>query len=113
MSNRYQRECIRDYVWNIFDGGYTMIPGYDEKYINEQCITQLNFTEETLETKMVTISDTLFTERSVTRAYVETIILFSMKVDKYCKKHNFSWYETEMLLDIVVNILEYHKYNVP
>ena len=113
MSNRYQRERIRDYVWNIFNGGYTMIPGYDEKYINEQCITQLNFTEETLETKMVTISDTLFTERSVTRAYVETIILFSMKVDKYCKKHNFSWYETEMLLDIVVNILEYHNYNVP
>ena len=90
-----------------------MIPGYDEKYINEQYIIQLNFTEETLKTKMVTISDILFTERSVTRAYVETIILFSMKVDIYCKKHNFSWYETEMLLDIVVNILEYHNYNVP
>ena len=76
-------------------------------------IIQLNFTEETLKTKMVIISDILFTERSVTRAYVETIILFSMKVDTYCKKRIFYWYETEMLLDIVVNILEYHNYNVP
>ena len=79
----------------------------------EGLLPQLDFelTEGTHSTTVQSIAEKLFVERDATYPYVTSLLVFSLTLDEYCKKYN--WYETDLLIQILVNILTKTSFNPP
>ena len=67
--------------------------------------------EETFSFCIQAIADELFEARETTYPYVMTLLAFSLKLDEYCKQYD--WYNTEFLIQILVNILAKTSFNPP
>ena len=67
--------------------------------------------EETFSSCIQAIADELFETRKTTYPYVISLLAFSSKLDEYCKQYD--WYNTEFLIQILVNILAKTSFNPP
>ena len=67
--------------------------------------------KETFSSCIQTIADELFETRKTTDPYVILLLAFSSKLDEYCKQYD--WYNTEFLIQILVNILAKTSFNPP
>ena len=67
--------------------------------------------KETFSSCIQTIADELFETRKTTDPYVISLLAFSSKLDEYCKQYD--WYNTEFLIQILVNILAKTSFNPP
>ena len=74
-----------------------------------QITIQLN--KETFSSCIQAIADELFETRKTTYPYVISLLAFSSKLDEYCKQYD--WYNTEFLIQILVNILAKTSFNPP
>ena len=71
----------------------------------------LQLKEETFSFCVQAIADELFEARKTTYPYVMSLLAFSLKLDEYCKQYD--WYNTEFLIQILVNILAKTSFNPP
>ena len=67
--------------------------------------------KETFSSCIQAIADELFETRKTTDPYVISLLAFSSKLDEYCKQYD--WYNTEFLIQILVNILAKTSFNPP
>ncbi len=67
--------------------------------------------EETFSFCVQAIADELFETREESYPYVMVLLAFSLKLDEYCKQYD--WYNTEFLIQILVNILAKTAFNPP
>ena len=66
---------------------------------------------ETFSSCIQAIADELFETREKSYPYVMALLAFSLKLDEYCKQYD--WYNTEFLIQILVNILAKTAFNPP
>ena len=71
----------------------------------------LQLKEETFSFCVQAIADELFETREKSYPYVMALLAFSLKLDEYCKQYD--WYNTEFLIQILVNILAKTSFNPP
>ena len=71
----------------------------------------LQLKEETFSFFIHAMADELSETRETTYPYVMTLLAFSLKLDEYCKQYD--WYNTEFLIQILVNILAKTAFNPP
>ena len=71
----------------------------------------LQLKEETFSFCVQAIADELFETREESYSYVMVLLAFSLKLDEYCKQYD--WYNTEFLIQILVNILGKTSFNPP
>ena len=67
--------------------------------------------KETFSSCIQTIADELFETRKTTDPYVLSLLAFSCELDDYCRQYD--WYNTEFLIQILVNILAKTSFNPP
>ena len=117
MSRQARR--LREYVVNILNHGDSRMEQlfqYYEPFMQERCaynIEEMNFTIDTLGSSLQTIASYLFTPReSYKPHYVTVLFMYCMEIDEYFKK-NHQNYNTNLLVDAIVNILINIDYVVP
>ena len=73
--------------------------------------TPIQLKKETFSSCIQAIADELFKTRKPTDPYIIALLAFSSKLDKYCRQYD--WYDTEFLIQILVNILANTSFNPP
>ena len=71
-----------------------------QEFIRE---TSIQLKKETFSSCIQAIADELFKTRKPTDSYIIALLAFSSKLDKSCRQYD--WYNTEFLIQILVNIL--------
>ncbi len=102
---RYRREQIIQLCRNV-------LTDQDEvlcKIINEydfSSIIKINVTEETFEGTFRRVCEEVFKIRSVRKAYITALFAYASKLNDYHLVHSKTWYQTDLLIYSLVDILE-------
>ena len=98
--------ALTQYIKNILEGNDREIMEHLAKYENcfTDTIANLQINEENFSYALEEIANELFSSRSATYAYVVSLFVFSIQLDMFCKC-NHSWYQTDILIQTLVNIL--------
>ena len=73
--------------------------------------THIQLKKETFSSCIQAIADELFKTRKPTDPYIIALLALSSKLDKSCRQYD--WYNTEFLIQILVNILAKTSFNLP
>ena len=102
-----REEHIKHYISDILHGRDETIQHLSKRFENDNLslIKTLNFTRETFSIGVEIISKRLFSLRGDSTPYIISLLIFSMELDKFYKKHQYSWYSTDMLIQTLVHVL--------
>ena len=74
-------------------------------------LVQINVVEETFEDTFRRVCVELFTIRSVRISYITAIFAYASKLNEYHLVHSKAWYQTDLLIYSLVDILEEKAFN--
>ena len=101
---------VKRYITNVLnrnDGWIEYLYKDNRSKIDENNlfnIEKMNFTMDTLESSLKTISGELLLGEAYKPYRVAVLLIYCIKIDEYFKKEHID-YETELLIDILVKIL--------
>ena len=117
MSKRATR--LKAYVTNILNSNdikmeFIYLSNEDFMWEGNACkVEDMNFTVDTLHSSLQIIADHTFTPGEVYKPYhVVALFLYCKKIDEYFRKSHDN-YNSDVLVDALVNILIKIDYNVP
>ena len=90
----------------------SVLTGKDEvlcKIINEydfSSIIKIDVTEETFEDTFRRVCEEVFKIRAVRKAYITAMFAYATKLNEYHLVHSKTWYQTDLLIYSLVDILE-------
>ena len=79
------------------------------KIINEydfSSIIKIDVTEETFEDTFRRVCEEVFKIRSVRKTYITVMFAYAIKLNEYHLVHSKTWYQTDLLIYSLVDILE-------
>ena len=74
-------------------------------------LVQIDVAEETFEDTLKRVCVELFTMRSVRISYITAIFVYASKLNEYHLVHSKAWYQTDLLMYSLVDILEEKAFN--
>ena len=106
MCRKSELECfVKTTMSRGKDYDYRVQLIYEEYGVSLMYIVQtLNITEQTITSGLeIMAEEILLGEGNLSHVFV--LLVFCMELDKHCKLKEYSWYSSEMLIEIIVNIL--------
>ena len=110
---------LKEYVTNILKRNDARMESIfqDNEHVMQEWelfkIEKMNFTLETLASSLQTIASHMFLPgEGYESGHVVALFLYCMKIDEYFKK-NHANYKTDLLVDVLVNILIKVDYIIP
>ena len=109
------RELIlTDYIKKILQGENEEMMVHLAKYGNRftRIVQTMQINEENFSGSLEGIANELFTSRNASYPYIAALCVFCLKLDAFCKCTH-SWYQTDILIQSLVNILTKTSFNPP
>ena len=106
MCRKSELECfVKTAMSRGKDYDYRVQLIYEEYGVSLRHMVQtLNITEQTITSSLeIMAEEILLGEGNLSHVFV--LLVFCMELDKHCKLKEYSWYLSEMLIEIIVNIL--------
>ena len=107
---RYRREQITQFCRGVLIDGDEGICRIIDDY-DLSSLVQINVVEETFEDTFRRVCVELFKIRSVGTSYITAIFVYASKLNEYHLVHSKAWYQTDLLMYSLVDILEEKAFN--
>ena len=108
--HRDRREQITQFCRGVLIDGDEGICRIIDDY-DLSSLVQINVVEETFEDTFRRVCVELFKIRSVGTSYITAIFVYASKLNEYHLVHSKAWYQTDLLMYSLVDILEEKAFN--
>ena len=108
-TNRRRRRLRREQIIRLCRSVLTEKDELLCKIINEydfSSIIKIDVTEETFEDTFRRVCEEVFKIRSVRKTYITVMFAYAIKLNEYHLVHSKTWYQTDLLIYSLVDILE-------
>ena len=112
--SRNRELTLTSYIKQILEGGNEEMMQYLAEYGDRftDRIKTLPINEENFNHALEEIAKELFSSRPASYTYVVPLFIFSIELDIFCKC-NHSWYQSDFLIQSLVNILSKTSFTPP